>query len=384
VARLRFIAIGFTAMCHLFAGGELTRLKSSLTKLRQNHPTAAEEIRPGSSTVELIKKMDPQQPWEVHLVMAEWFFRAHMLQSRLSDQAVHPQQDFLNDSWTRIFIASEAAMNGRSFLTSVAPGAIAVPGRNAVLDTSKSREDTPKEMQETITWLCAEVSVRLGDPSKMKQGLRIFELKPNKDSRTQTFAMMAALHTGKWELASQLGKGLLANPKILAALHEQSLNNSDVFDYAALLDWIDKTAPSPFSGALEVRKIPINKFSYRCTKVEGNNPMGVDAAKEVAPSVWTTIPNNGALLSINGALAHCAKPFGHPTPLSGALTPDRLSLRGYVDQAGSRNVDSLELKADPTKRNIWVGTLTSQSSAGSGLTFHYDVEAELDISGLLH
>jgi len=173
MVRLKIFVICLTASCQMFAGGEITRLKSSLTKLRQNHPAAAEEIRPGSKAIDLIKKMDPQQPWEVHLVVAEWFFRAHMLQSRFSAQEVGVEQDFLNSAWTRAFIASEAALNGRSFMSTVVPG-------------QKTREDTPKEMQETITWLCTEISVRLGDPVKMSQGLRIFELKPSTDSRTQT------------------------------------------------------------------------------------------------------------------------------------------------------------------------------------------------------
>jgi len=145
-----------------------------------------------------------------------------------------------------------------------------------------------------------------------------------------------------------------------------------------LLQWIDKTQPTPFLGALEVKKITLKDFKFLSKMLKNAYTTEIYNAKATVPSEWTSIPTKGNLLSINGAVAHWLKPFGHRTPLSGALTSDRLSLYGYVDQGGKRYVDSLELRIDPERKKIWVGTLISQDPDRDGLIYHFDVEAELD------
>lgn len=378
--RMRACPMAMIAVCGLF-GGEFDQIKSSLDRLRRNDPSAAEDIKRQSVPVRLImQRIDPVDThWMVKLLAAEWMLRAHLLEARL-DPGASSDLVFLNRAWDLAFVASEQsraltgyAMSANQNIRRSHPDN---RGAGARGNDSIHVEEIPSAAQECLTWLCAEIPVRLKDPVKMKLGLETFQVKPSKDPRTQAYAMMAAWHVGNWELATELGKTLETKPKILPALHEQSLLDSLAFDYPSLLQLATRAKPAPFKRELVVRRTVVKAYRFRLTSVEGADPAKVATATADASYAWEVAPQTDTAIQILGAVAHWPIPFGNQLPLSGVMTDDQLLLQGYVDKVPGRFTEVLELKPDATRKTFWVGTLTSR--APDGLAYHYEVEAQLD------
>lgn len=384
---LRALPLVLCLACGLY-GNEFDQVKYSLGKLRKNDPKVAEDLKSQSIPVRLImERVDPiNTSWMVKLMCAEWMLRAHLFLAR-SASGPQPDLAYLNRAWDLASVASEQSRAIKGYKSTQLPYGVPNPAANGLplpnhfpttAISSAQFEEVPSEVQAALTWLCAEIPVRLGDPAKMERGLETFRVKPNKDSRAMVYAMISAFHTGDWVLAASLGKALEASPKVLQAFHEQSLGDPKAFDYTALLQLLTEAKPEVFTGTLSVQKVQVKQYRFRCTQVEGSDTAAVAKAKTEYKTSWETPPLQGATIQVTGAVAHWPMSFGNQLPLSGFLTTERLTLQGYADSPTGRFTDTLSLQPDPARKNFWVGTMISHTPPAPGLTCRFEVEAELE------
>ena len=360
--------------------GEFDALKGSLDNLRKNSPAAAEEIKADSNMMRVItQRISPTStPWKVKLLAGECLLRAHILRVRLQPET-GADLTWLDRAWEFITIARYQALGltGHNAAIGNYRGADPVLRMAAAtaLNDSIGLEQIPSEIHQSICWLHAEVSVRLGDPAKMQAALEAYRFRPGGDSRTQTFTMMAACHTGDWALAKQLGKALEANPKVLQALHDQTLRNPETIDYHALLLWIYKTNPAPWKDDLSQGEVTVISFRSRQSGPVDTKP-SADNTKPVGPGDWQFGSAVGARIQVKGAVAHWPVSFGNQIPLSGSMTSGRLSLLGYLVRPDGRTEESLTMSPDPQRKHIWIGELTRLGP--QGIIHRVEVEAELE------
>lgn len=357
-----------TLLCLGASAGEFDSIKGSLDKLRKNHPAAAEDIKSDSSVMRIVtQRVDRiSSPWRVKLLSAEWLLRAHILMVRLNPDA-GSDVSLLSRAWELATIARTQALAIKGQEASAGlyrgPDAARRAAAATALNASVGYEEVPAEIHELITWLHVELAARLGDPLKMKEGLEAFRLKPSKDSRTQCFAMMGAFHVGDWALAGKLGKQLEPLPKVLPALHNQSLMDPKAFDYAALLLWAERTKPAPWQGDLVIRTVSIGQCRMR------------PKAEATPPGDWETMDAARILpIEIRGAVAHWLTPFRDEIPQSGSMVSDRLALTGYLDGPQGRVEESLSLTLDPRQKQRWSGELIRVEADGRRSVFEVELE----------
>lgn len=372
--------------------GPFEIIKSSLHRLRTNDPGAAEDIKSDSLPMRTVTRELNlvSAPWKVKLLASEWLLRAHLLSTRKTE-ASSPDISLLNRSWEMVSVsmdqvytyaygptAADLARLENDRLIKRNPSLVA-------LSKSLKVEKPTKEVEDLIMWLRVETSVRMNDLLKMKEALSAFHFREDMDPRARTYAMMAAFHTGDWNLASTIGKSLKSNPKILASIYQQSARVPTSFDYSALLLWLEQTRPEPFKGTLTVAQAKVKELRFKLREVAGETAAQAVMARSGDTFEWKTVADAYSLQH-SGAVSHLLLPFGNQMALSGALEGDTISLVGYQDRTEGRFVDQLRISRIKDKANCWAGQLTCSTPSSIGQSYIYDVEFELswDQSGLAH
>lgn len=364
----------------VLTSGPFEVIKSSLDRLRKNHPGAVEDIQPDSHPRRIVlRELDlASTPWKVKLLAAEWLLRAHVLSTRQNPTGLQDPV-LLNRAWELAAVSRDQATSAgkapRDLYRGPDPN-LRVAAAQA-LNNSLSIDKLSKEINDLIMWLQVEISVRLNDLSKMKTALSTFSHRADMDPRAQTYAMMAAFHTGAWAMASTAGQALAVNPRIGKNIHEQAKANPQAFDYSALLLWLEQLRPAAFEGPLRLAQAQVKDCRFRLKEVAGADKALVEQARGGISPEWKTTSEPVHALQVVGAVSHWLMPFGNQMALSGSLQGDRLSLLGYQDQPEGRCQDLLEINRQTSEPNRWRGLLTCSTPPAKGLTYTFEVDLEL-------
>jgi hypothetical protein len=377
--RRTFVLAALLASLPPLAANDLTILKSSLAVLRKGGPKALGEAKPGSTADTTAMKVElGQSRWETRLAAAEWLLLAHIQRASQNPAADPAQAADLNRAWLLVDAAQKGSKemvntSGKLDLYRGTDASRRMASAQALSDAIQVQE-VPKEYKQALLGIAIEIAVRLRDGAKMARataGLK--EPADLPSDRDRTFALMACAHGGRFALAGRLHAALLAQGRILPALHDAAVADPEAVDYAALGDWLATQAPADAEPAPDARRL-IASLRLRLKEVRHTDPAQAQRIQAGFPAGWQASGPFEAPLIRQGAVAHWQKPGATPIPLVGAWTDARLSLTGYLQGPAGRRVESLDLRPDSARPGTWTGQLTAVQGAA---TLVLDAELQL-------
>jgi len=358
-------------------------IRSSLAKLQKNPQAGLQDVEVDSPVDRAAMRMSltgPGTPWRAKYLAAEWLLQAHLLRSKIQPvPAITRDRLDLEQAWKLITIASEesrrtiVATSGMNLYRGSDPAARVAAAQ--ALSNSVGQEKVPAAFTEAMQTLALEIAVRLEDVQRMAQALEPVLGHPTLRPRDQSFALVAAVHGGRWEAVHSLCQQLSGTPGF-QSLHARAQVLAEAFDYT-VFDAL-KLAPPPAKPALlSASTSRVGALRLRLSSAEGDPNLSAQIRAHY-PSGWQSPSLGESSLIRKGAAARWTPPGDQFLPLTGLASGERLYLRGYEDLQEGRRVDTLDLKPDAARPGCWIGRLSSQVPGPSGgALFQFDVELEL-------
>jgi hypothetical protein len=379
---MRAALLAFSLPCLLVAD-DAALIRSSLAKLQKDPQAARADLEVDSPVDRAAMRMPlsgPGAPWRAKYLAAEWLLQAHLLRSRAQPvPAVTRERLDLEQAWKLLFIAQEESRrtivgtSGSNLYRGSDPTARVMAAQ--ALSNSVGQEKVPAAFTEAMQTLALEIAVRLEDPSRMILALEPVLAHPALRPRDKTFALVAAVHGGRWEAARSLCQQLSGTPGF-QSLHDRALSQADAFDYT-VFDTLAPEPPPAMPAVLATSTSKVGALRLRLSSAEGDPALSAKV-REAYPPGWHAPEPQGSALVRRGAAARWAAPGDPFLPLTGLSSSERLFLRGYEDQPEGRRVDTLDLRPDASRPGRWVGRLSSQYPGPSGgALFQFEVELEL-------
>mmetsp|Transcript_40696 Transcript_40696/g.65412 ORF Transcript_40696/g.65412 Transcript_40696/m.65412 type:complete len:465 (+) Transcript_40696:202-1596(+) len=200
-------------------------------------------------------------------------------------------------------------------------------------------------------------------------------------------AFTTAPYLGRWESTRELGQLCIANGVKLDDLHEMSQENPEIPDLQTLFGIAQRKVPGLSDKDVPPQKIRWTEYlikglriktrSVECDdekkkqEVQENFEAEIDSFREINVPSETKIVRSGA---ISQMLSFSMDPI----PMVGPASDSKMLVRGFVNTAGGRRHEEIQIDIDEDNKEIWSGRYSCRQEFHPRVNLEVDIEIRLE------